>query len=813
MSQLWQDMLYAFRTLRSAPGFAAVAILTLAVGIGANAAIFSFVNGILLNPLPYPTADRIVRVLEKPPGSPTARNGISTLNYLDWEQQNKVFEYMAPQTGGGAVLTGSGDPVQLRGARVGVHYFDIFGIKAAQGRLFLPDENQLGKENVVVLSSVLWRDQFGLDPNIVGRKIVLDGQPYTIVGVLPPGSAFDRAGPQFWRPLVFEPSNMTRNFHWFVSFGLLKEGVTFEQAQQDMDAIGARIATDFPDSNKGWGVGLDLYKNIFINDSLRTSIMTLMYAVGGMLLIGCANIANLSLARGVTREREVSVRASVGAGRWRLIRQFLTENVVLSLIGGMLGIGVGYGTMIWLKSLVPPNMLPQEAVVALDTRVLLFTFGVSVLVGILFGLAPALQASKPDLAAAMKEGGRGSTAGGGRKIIRDALVVAEIAIAFVLLAGSGLLIRSFFRLINVDTGMNTTSVLTFGLPASDKQYPDPAALNAYYTQLSEAVKSVPGVRDVALSCAPPMSGTCYGMPFQLASKPAVDRANRQGRPYKIVSHSYFNTLGIRLLKGRFLNEHDRKGAVNAMVINNRFANTFFKDVEPVGQRILIQEIIPGKTQLGPEIAWEVVGVIDNEKLGGLMDDRSEVMYVSNEQTPVYGMTMSVRTNLDPASLEKSIRQAISAVNRNQPMNNVRTLQRIMDDSASSNRMQTMLLTIFSGIALLLASIGIYGVLAYAVTQRTHELGLRAALGASRSTLLSLVLLRGLILAVIGLLIGLGAALGLTKYIGTILYNVPPRDPATLAWVAAVLAGVALLACYIPARRATKVDPMVALRYE
>ena len=817
MSQLWQDIRYALRTLRHAPGFTAVAILTLAVGIGANAAIFSFVNGILLNPLPYPNADRIVRVLEKPPGPPTARNRISTLNYLDWEKQNQVFEYMAPYTiGGGPVLTGSGDPVQLRGALVGVHYFDIFGIKAAKGRLFLSGEDQLGHEKVAVLSSVLWRDQFGLDPNIIGRTILLDfgglgSQPYTVVGVLPPGSAFDRSGPQLWMPLAFERFNMTRNFHWFGSLALLKHGVTFEQAQQEMDAIGVRIAADFPDSNKGWGVGLDYYKNIFINGALRTSVLTLMYAVGGMLLIGCANIVNLSLARGVTREREVSIRASLGAGRWRLIRQFLTENVLLSLTGGILGVAVGYGTVIWLKSLVPPNTLPQEVVVTMDTRVLLFTFAVSVLVGILFGLFPALQATRPDLAAVMKEGSRGSTAGIGPKIMRDALVVAEIAVAFVLLAGSGLLIRSFFRLIHVDTGMDTTSVLTFGLPTSDK--PDPVALNSYLTQLTEAVKNVAGVHGVALSCAPPMSGNCYGMPFQLARHPIVDRANRQDRPFKVVSGSYFSTLGIRLIKGRFLNDHDRAGAPKAMVINNRFAKSFFKNEEPVGQRILVQEIIPGRTQLGEEIAWEVVGVVDNEKLNGLMDDGSEVMYVSNEQSPVYGMTMSVRTDLDPASLEKTIRQVIMGVNRNQAINNVRTLQRIMDDSATGNRMETILLTIFSAIALVLASIGIYGVLAYSVAQRTHEFGVRAAIGASRSTLLALVLMRGLMLALIGLLIGLGGALALTRYIGTILYNIPPRDPITLVSVATLLAGVALLACYIPARRATKVDPMVALRYQ
>ena len=428
-------------------------------------------------------------------------------------------------------------------------------------------------------------------------------------------------------------------------------------------------------------------------------------------------------------------------------------------------------------------------------------------------MVPAWQTSKPDLASAMKEGGRGSTAGTGRKILRDTLIVIEVAVAFILLAGSGLLVRSFFRLMNVDTGMNTTSVLTFGLPASDKQYPDPAALNMYYSQLADAVKAVPGVNVVGMSCAPPMSGSCYGMPFQLASKPIVDRANRQGRPYKIVSPGYFNAVGITLLKGRFLDDRDRKGALNAMVINNRFAKSFFKDEDPVGQRILIQEIIPGKTQLGPEISWEVVGIIADEKLGGLTDTRSEVMYVSNEQTPVYGMNMVVRTHLDPASLEKPIRQAIAGVNRNQPLNNVRTLQRIMDDSAVGNRLEAMLLSIFSGIALVLASIGIYGVLAYAVAQRTHELGVRAALGASASTLLRLVLVRGLVLALLGMAIGLGGTLGLTRFIATILFNIPPRDPATLTWVAAVLAAVALLACYIPARRATKVDPLVALRYE
>ena len=430
---------------------------------------------------------------------------------------------------------------------------------------------------------------------------------------------------------------------------------------------------------------------------------------------------------------------------------------------------------------------------------------------------PRLKDSLPvqagDLGSAMKDGGRGASTGGGRKILRDVLVVAEVAIAFILLAGSGLLVRSFFRVMSVETGMNTSHVLTLGLPTSDTRYPDPAQLNTYLDQMGTAVKAVPGVSDVAWSCAPPMNGSCYGMPMQIANRPIVDRANRQGGFYKIVSASYFRTLGVKLLKGRFLDDHDRKGAPPALMINDRFAKRYFEKEEPVGQRILIQEIIPGKTQLGPEIAWEIVGVIANEKIGGLLDENSAGVYVTKEQTPVYGMTLSVRTNMDPAAMEKTIRAAIAAVNRDQPVNNVRTLERIMDDSALPNRLEAMLLSVFSGIALVLAAIGIYGVLAYAVAQRTHELGVRAALGASASNLLRLVLVRGLILALIGLAIGFGGTLGLTKYLENILFGVQPRDPATLAWVGVMLAGIAGFACYVPARRATKVDPLVALRYE
>lgn len=786
-------------------------MVTLALGIGANTAIFSFVDGILLKPLPYPNADRIVRVLEKPPGGP--RNGISTLNYLDWERQNKVFDFMAAQTGTDMTFTGGREPVLLHCGLVSAHYFDIFGIKAALGRTFLPGEDQLGKDHVVLLSYALWQNRFGGDDSILNRTIQLDNQAFTVVGILPPGSAFDRAYNQLWKPLAFEPSNMTRNFHWFGSMARLKQGVSLEQAQKAMDVIGARIARDYPDSNKGWGVIVERYSDVIIGPDMRTALYVLMSATVMVLLISCANLANLALARGVSREREVSIRASIGASRWVLMRQFLTENVLISLCGGALGIGIGYVAMRYLNSLVPPNMLPRESVVTMDGRVLLFALAVSVLTGLMFGMAPALQATAPDLAHTMKEGGRGSTGGAAKRRIRDLLVIAEISVAFVLLVGSGLMMRSFFHLISVDPGFNSMNVITMRLPTPDKQYPDPAQLNNYLRELQTNVEAVPGVRETALTCAVPLQGSCYGMPMQVANRPIVDRANRRGGFYKIVSPSYFHTLGLKLIRGRALTEHDAKGAPPALVINERLAKRDFPNQNPIDQRILIQEIIPGKTQLGPELAWEVVGEIADEKVSGLNDERSAGVYVSNQQTPAYGMSLVVRANGDPLKLQKFITDAIHAVNKDQAISDIRTLEQIKSENSLGDRIEAALMGIFATVALLLAAIGIYGVISYSVAQRTHEMGIRAALGASAPSLLRLVLYRGLVLAAIGLVIGVAGSVAVTRAMATILYGVGARDPVTMTAVAAILALVALAACYVPARRATRVDPMVALRYE
>jgi putative ABC transport system permease protein len=804
-----QDVRYACRDLLQNPGFATVALLTLALGIGANTAIFSFVDGVLLKPLPYPDADRIVRVMEKPPRG--ERNGISTLNYLDWSKDNEVFDVMAAQTGGAVSLTGRGEPVQIRGGRVSARYFDVFGIRAERGRTFRPDEDERGNEHVVVLSHALWVSQFGADPAIIDRTILLDNEPHVVIGVLPAGSAFDRASYLLWRPLAFQPFNMTRDFHWLVSFARLKPGVSLKQAQANMTAIGARIERDFPISNKGWGVVVERYADTLIGSDQRTALLVLLAATGLVLLIGCTNLANLALARGISREREVAIRASLGAGRARLIRQFLTENLLLALVGGAFGIVLGDVALRGFQLLVPPNAFPREAHITMDARVLLFAVLLSIATGLLFGVLPAIHATAPELTGVMKDGGRGSTDRAGRKHLRDALIVTEVALAFVLLVGSGLMMRSFLRLFNVDPGIDPSNVLTLGVPLTVDRFPDTSRLNVFLHDIRTSVDAVPGVRETAWSCAPPMQGSCYGMPMQVASRPIVDRANRPAGFFKVVSPSYFSTLKLHVVRGRPLTDRDARNTPPVLVINERLATREFQNQDPIGQRLLIQQVVPGKTELGPEIAWEIVGVVRDERIYGIGDEQSTGVYVSNEQSPVYFQTLNVRTSLDPLALQQSIIAAIRRIDKDQALGDVRTVDQIKNLSMASNRLQSVLLGIFASVALALATIGIYGVTAYSVAQRTHEIGIRAALGATGRNLLQLILGRGLILTVLGLAIGAAGSAALTRLMASLLYGVGARDPATMVVVGIVLVAVATVACYIPARRATKIDPLAALR--
>jgi putative ABC transport system permease protein len=812
VDEFLQNLRFGFRTLWKSPAYTAVAIATLAIGIGANTAIFSFVDGVLLKPIPYAEAGRIVRVLEKPPGG--GRNGISTLNFLDWQKDNSVFDFMAAQNGGSTTLTGRGDPIQLHAAHVSPHYFDIFAAGTAMGRTFAADEDQPGKSNVALLSHSLWATQFGADPQIVGKTILLDGEPTSVIGVLAAGSAFDRAYNQIWLPLVFKPSNMTRNFHWFGSFARLKRGVTLEQARTQMDTIGARIAHDYPDSNKGWGVNVERYADILVGQQMRQQLYVLLAAVGMVLLIGCANLANLTLARGTSREREVAIRASLGAGRWRLVRQFLSENIILSVAGGVLGIALGYLTMAALKAAIPPYSFPREANISLDGRVLIFALCLSLFTGILFGLAPALHATRLNLASSMKESGRGTGAGRAGQRARSTLVVAEMALAFVLLTGAGLLIRSFFAMQNVDTGFDSTNVITAVLPIAEKHFPDPDRLNNYLRQIEENIQALPGVRGVAMTSALPLQGWGYGMPFQIAGRPIVDRANRSACFFKMVSPSYFSVLGMKILKGRALNEGDAKGAQPATVINQNMVRKYFPNEDPLGQRILIQEIIPGKTELGPEIPWQVVGVVADEKVSSI-DDKGDNpgLYVTNTQSPAYYPGLVARTAIAPASLQQAIAKAVHDVDKDQTLTDVKTLEQLKTESMAGDQLQSILLTVFAAIAMLLAAIGIYGVISYSVVQRTHEFGIRAALGATGGDVLRLVLRGGMRMSALGLALGLAGAFGLTRLMETLLFGVGARDPLTMLAVAAILGLVAVLACYIPARRAGRVNPVVALRYE
>ena len=805
------DLRYAIRLLRNSPGLSAVAIATIALAIGANTAMFSFVNGVLLSPLPYPESNRIVRVLEKHPTG--GLNGISTLNYLDWTNQNAVFEYIAGEVGWRATLTGGDEPVWIRGARVSAHYFDIFGAKPALGRTFLPGEDQVGKDRVVLLSHVLWESRFGSDPAMLGRDILLDGEAHTVIGILQKDSPFDRTVAQIWKPLAFQPSNMTRDFRWLGASAKLKPGMTLALAQAEMDVIGRRIANAYPNSNKGWGVAVDRLADVLIGPGLRTAVTVLFAATLFVLLIGCANLANLALARSISRQREMAVRAALGASRWQLVRQLLIENVVISVCGGIVGVGVGYSMLKWIQSLIPPTTLPPAVDITMDTSVLLFTLTVAVVTGLLFGVAPAAQITDPSPVSALKEEGHGTTTGSPGRRMRGVLVVAEIALAFVLLVASGLLMRSFSKLLDIDPGFNATNVLTAGLPISQEQHPDPVELNAYLASISAAVQAVPGVREAALTSALPLQGFGYGVRYSIAGRELLDQANRRPVFFKIVSPSYFEALGIKLLAGRVLSGDDLAGAPRVAIINETLAKREFPDENPIGRRILVQEIVPGKTELGAEIAWEIVGVVAGEKITGLGDEISAGMYVSNQQSPTYGISLIVRASMPPQSVQRAVRSAVDRVNKDQALSDIRPLEQIVDQSMLGNRVASTLLAGFASIALLLAAVGIYGVISYTASQRRQEMGIRAALGASAGNLRKLIFQGGMWLTLIGLSIGLIGTFAATRVMSSMLYGVGTYDPLTIAVVAAVISGVAGLASFLPAWRITKSDPMEALRYQ
>ena len=809
MGGLLNDLRFALRLIRGAPGFTVVALLTLALGIGVNTAMFSFVDGVLLRPLPYPHGEELIELHALSPRGTNA--SVSTLDFLDWKAQNTVFAEIAAQTGAAFTLTGGDEPEQLQGGRVTWPFLDIFGLKPAIGRTFLPEEDQPGKDRVVILSHRIWESRFGSDRMLLGRTLTLDGNPYTVIGVLPEGGPFDKGLQDVWMPLAFEAKDETRNSRWLRVWARLKPGVGVEQARAQMNSVAARIQQAYPESNKGWGVILDRLVDNTTTHTLRRSLLILLGAVAAVLLIACANLANLLLARGAGRERELAIRAAMGAGRGRLVVQLLVESLLLAALGGALGVWLASGLISALKAWIPPFILPPEAEVHLDARVLLYTAGVIVLTAIVFGIGPALQSVRGELAGSLKGMGRSFTAGPGRRRLRNLFVLTEVALAFVLLSGAALLIRSFYDLLRVDPGIETTNVLTMSLPMAPERYPEGAQIATYLTQVRQKIAVVPGVRDVATTSMVPFMGWGWEMPFHIDGQPPVDRAGRPSVFFKIVSPSYFHTLGMRLRAGRGLAESDAAQTPLVAVVNQTMAERYFRGQAPVGQRVWLPQIVAGRRR-GPDAAWEVVGVVADEKVKSLQDT-SPGVYVSYRQSPAFGVSLVVRGAFDPNRLTRSIESAVRDLNPSQPLADFRTLDEIESLSLGSNRLRTLLLALFAGLALLLAAIGIYGVLSYAVSQRTQEMGIRAALGATRWDQLRLVMRGVLLVTGAGIATGLFASLVATRVMASLLFGVSPRDPFTLLLVGVVLAAVAAFACYLPARRATRVDPVVALRHE
>jgi predicted permease len=808
MMNLVHNLRFGFRLLAKNLGFTSVALLALTLGIGANTAIFSVVYATLLAPMPYPNPDQLVMVWSKINGN---NNGVSAGDFLDWKNQNKLFQNMIAWTGGSFSLSTGGHPEQIRARTVSPGSFDMVGEPLKLGRDFLPEEGQVGRDHVVVMTHKLWVERFGSDPKIIGQKIRMNGETYTVVGVLAAGQP-DRLESHLFVPLAFKPDQINHDFHWLLVMGRLKPGVTLRQANADMDSVTRHIAEIYPVSNKGWGASVEQLQNDFISPELIKNIWLLMGAVAFILLIACVNVANLLLARGTVRQKEIAVRASLGATRRQLFAQFLTESLALSAIGGVLGIGLAWAMLRVIVVMMPPFTLPSEADVRLNLPVLFFTLAASLLSGILFGCAPAFQTARMNLSDTLKEGGR-SASSAGRHGLRRGLVVVEFALALTLLAGAGLVIHSFWKLSRVDLGFRRDHILTFGLPVPNDRFSKPEQINAFYRQLREKIGALPGISSISVSTGMPLQGTNFGMPFSIVGQPVGDLSSRPGAGFTMVTPEYFRTFGISISKGRVFTSQDLAGNVPVAIVNDAFVKKYLSSLDPLKQRLSIEQLIPGQTKLGPALEWQIVGVYHNVHNGGIRGDGFPEVNVPFSQSPWPQAAIAVRTAGDPASMTKSIAAVVLSIDPDLPLDQVKTMDQIVDESLSGDRFGTVLFGSFAAVALLLAAIGIYGVMSFAVAQRTHEIGLRIALGASPARVLRLVLREGILLALGGLLLGLGGAYFVGRLMKSLLYQVNAMDPAAVSGVTAVLLLSALLACYIPARRATQVDPIVALRDE
>lgn len=807
MDNLVKDLLYGVRMLAKRPGFTAVAIITLALGIGASAAIFSVVNAVVLNPLPYRDADRIMTLWQSNPRAGIDKQEPSPANAMDWREQSQAFEQISIIEPWSFEYVEKGEPEKFRASLVTEGFFDAIGARPLYGRALLDEDYQAGKEKSIVLSYGVWKRWFGGDQSVIGQRINFEDETAVIVGVMSPEFQFPDKTREMWGPLVYDNRHKTNRVSTFMKvIGRLKPDVTIEQAQMEMDSIAAGLAEQYPQFNDGIGIKIVPLPEQMVGE-VRPALIILLGAVCFVLLIACVNVANLLFARGFEREHELAIRTALGAGRTRLMRQLLTESLTLGTLGGALGLLLSYWLVDFIVALSPAD-LPRIENISIDGRVLAFTFFVSIITALIFGFLPALQFSKPDLQGSLKEGGRGATTGSARSRIRNLMVVAEVALALVLLVGAGLLMRSFVNLLSVDPGFVKENVLALQVFVYADKYRAPQQRAAFFNETVDRISSVPGVKSVGTVSMVPFLGEDsieIDTTFVVEGRPAPGQGQEPTVYVNVTGGDYFSTMGIPLLSGRAFARSDDDKSPQVAVINETLARRYFPDEDPIGKKINVR--------FGRPVTREIIGVVGDVRHAGLDDALRPEVFLYHPQYPFGSMTYLVRTSADPSSVASSVKSQIWQVNPNQTFYNISTMEQLIESTVADRRFNLFLIGSFAALALALAAVGIYGVMSFATSQRTHEIGVRMALGAQPRDVLGLILGQGMKVTLVGVGLGVIASIAVTRVLSSYLFNVSATDPMTFAAISLLLAFVSLIACYIPARRATRVDPLVALRYE